>query len=100
MTPVYAAASALDAQLLMDLLEDAGIHAEVVSAGGAGQVQVQVGEADAEAARALVRHLESGTDEIDDGLDDDDGDGLAFESVVLEDDDEDLLLDSTTLGDD
>ena len=99
MTPVYAAASALDAQLLMDLLEDAGIHAEVVSAGAVGQVEVQVGEADAEAARALVRHLESGAGEIDDGLDDGDDD-FAIESVVLEDDDEDLLLDSTSLDDD
>lgn len=99
MTPVYHAASSLDAQLLMDLLEDAGIHAEVVAAGSGGQVEVQVGEADAEAARALVRHLESGTDEIDDGLGEDDGE-LAIESVTLEDDDEDLLLDSTSLDDD
>ena len=54
----------------------------------------------ADAARALVRHLESGGGEIDDDLDDEGEDGLSFESVTLEDEDEDLLLDSTSLEDD
>lgn len=98
MPSVYTAASALDAQLVVDLLEDAGLAARLSAPGPAGQVEVLVGDADADAARALVRHLESGTAELEDA--DDDGDGLSFESMSLADDDEDLLLDSTALGDD
>ncbi len=95
MTPIYQAASSLDAQLVLDLLEDAQINARMSAPDAAGHVEVLVDDEEAEAARALVRHLESGTDEIDDG--DDDGD---FASVALDDDDEDLLLDSTPLRDD
>lgn len=98
MPSVYTAASALDAQLVVDLLEDAGLVARLSAPGPAGQVEVLVGDADAGAARALVRHLESGTAELEEA--DDDGDGPSIEAISLADDDEDLLLDSTTLGDD
>lgn len=95
MTPIYQAASSLDAQLVLDLLEDAEIAARLSAPDAAGHVEVLVDEEVADAARALVRHLESGTDEIDDDADDE-----GFATVALDEDDEDLLLDSTPLRDD
>lgn len=98
MPTVYTAASPLDAQLVVDLLEDAGVDASLSSPGPAGQVEVLVETADADAARALVRHLESGTPELGDA--DDADEEISFEAIALPDDDEDLLLDSTALGED
>lgn len=63
MTPVYDAANALDAQLVHDLLRDAGFEAHIFGAGLAGAVgelppdglvQVWVDDAGADAARQVV----------------------------------------------
>ena len=97
MTPNYQAASSLDAQLVLDLLEDAEIAARLSAPDAAGHVEVMVDEEVADAARALVRHLESGSGELDD---DDDDEAPGFAAIALDDDDEDLLLDSTPLRDD
>lgn len=96
MTSVYTAASTLDAQLVVDLLEDAGIAARPAVPGPEGHVDVHVADEDADAARALVRHLESGTAELED---DDDG-GVDLDAIALADDDDDPLLDSTPLAGD
>jgi hypothetical protein len=63
MTPVYEANDAMDAQLVFDLLRDAGIAAHVTGAALAGAVgelpaqglvRVWAGDGDAERARALI----------------------------------------------
>jgi hypothetical protein len=62
-TPIYDAANALDAQLVHDLLRDAGFEAHIFGAGLAGAVgelppdglvQIWVDETQAAAARQLV----------------------------------------------
>ncbi len=66
---VYAAAHGFEGQLLVDLLREAGLDAELHGAeliGGAGElpalglVQVRVPAAQAEAARALIAAWERG----------------------------------------
>ncbi|KAA2283962.1 hypothetical protein F0415_11700 [Arenimonas fontis] len=114
MVPVYIAQSALDAQLVRDLLTGAGIHAHVFGpnvAGaipevpGTGLIRVVVEEAEAEQAQALIRDWESAPDEAEveaAALDAADGtadlrlpDDEAIELDLLADPDDLLSLDGT-----
>lgn len=75
MTPVYIAESELDAQLVQDVLLGAGITAHVFGPNVAGVIpevpatgliRVVVEEAEADLARVLIQHLQTG------GADDED----------------------------
>lgn len=75
MTPVYIAESELDAQLVQDVLLGAGITAHVFGPNVAGAIpevpatgliRVVVEEAEADLARVLIQHLQTG------GVDDED----------------------------
>ena len=87
MIPVYSADSSLDAQLVQDLLANAGITAHVlgpamvdVSTGvGAGGHRVVVEDGEADAARALIADWQTGP------ADDDDGSFDLLDSLPLED---------------
>lgn len=72
---VYAARHGFEAQLIVDLLEQAGLDVRVAGAdliGGAGElpalglVQVRVPDAQRDAAQALIRRWEAGEFALDD----------------------------------
>ncbi|HLS83689.1 MAG TPA: DUF2007 domain-containing protein [Arenimonas sp.] len=74
MIPVYIAQSALDAQLVRDLLTGSGIHAHVFGPNVAGAIpevpasgliRVVVEDSEAEEARALIRDWESTPDDAE-----------------------------------
>jgi hypothetical protein len=89
MTPVYIAESELDAQLVQDVLLGAGITAHVFGPNVAGAIpevpatgliRVVVEEAEADLARVLVQHLQTGG-----GVDDEDNELVDSFSLTLDD---------------
>jgi hypothetical protein len=88
MTPVYIAESELDAQLVQDVLLGAGITAHVFGPNVAGAIpevpatgliRVVVEEGEADLARVLVQHLQTG------GVDDEDNELVDSFSLTLDD---------------
>jgi hypothetical protein len=88
MTPVYIAESELDAQLVQDVLLGAGITAHVFGPNVAGAIpevpatgliRVVVEEGEADLARVLVQHLQTG------GVDDEDDELVDSFSLTLDD---------------
>lgn len=86
MTPVYSADSALDAQLVQDLLAGAGITAhvlgpamvEVSSGTGAGGFRVVVEDGEADTAREMIADWQTGPADDDESFD-------LLDSLPLED---------------
>lgn len=90
MTPIYTAESALDAQLVQDLLLGAGITAHVLGrnvSGGipeipdSGQIRVAVEDDEADLARVMIQDWQTGPELDAEDLD------LSVDSVTLLDDD-------------
>jgi hypothetical protein len=86
MIPVYSADSSLDAQLVQDLLVNAGITAHLLGpavvdlrTGAGGTHRVAVEEEEAEAARQLIADWQTGP------ADDEDGGFDLLDSLPLED---------------
>src|SRR5690606_29961710 len=109
MIPVYIAQSALDAQLVRDLLTGSGIHAHVFGPNVAGAIpevpasgliRVVVEDDEAEEAKALIRDWESTPDEAEvEAATFEAADGVAIDLQLPDDEalDLDLLADPDVL---